>query len=138
MIIRRQYEILGMVVERDPKARKIVDEVCKNLDCDLREKIFSPYINLSLYNADMGCGLPGEMFTKLLEEFNNLDETNPYDNGLTYRDVDTISFEPSRKGNAIKLILKCQKSELPERVVGVIAIEGNSMIKDWGYRKPVK
>lgn len=138
MIIRRQYEILGMVVERDPKAREIVDEVCKDLDCDLRERIFSPYINLSLYNADMGCGLPGEMFTKLLEEFNKLDETDPYDNGLTYRDVSAVSFEPSRKGSAIKLIMKSQKFELPERAVQVIAIEGNSIIKDWGYRKPTK
>ena len=63
MIIRRQYEILGMVVKRDPKAKEIVDEVCKELDPDLQARIFSPYINLTLFNADMGCGLPGEMFS---------------------------------------------------------------------------
>ena len=101
-------------------------------------KDFSPYINLSLYNADLGCGLPGEMFIRLLEEFNKLDESSPYDNGLTYRDVTTVIFEPSRKGSAIKLIMKRQKFELPERVVQVIAIENDSVIKDWGYRKPIK
>ncbi len=136
MIIRRQYEILGMVVKRDPKAKEIVDKVCKELDPDLQARIFSPYINLTLFNADMGCGLPGEMFSKLLEEFNKLDETYPYDNGLTYQDVTSVSFEPSRKGTAIKLIMKSQKIEMPERVVCVIAVEGNSLIKDWGYRKP--
>ena len=86
----------------------------------------------------MGCGLPGEMFTRLLEEFNKLDELSPYDNGLTYRDVTTVVFEPSRKGSAIKLIMKSQKFELPERVVQVIAIECDSIIKNWGYRKPIK
>ena len=74
--------------------------------------------------------------SKLLEEFNKLDETYPYDNGLTYQDVTSVSFEPSRKGTAIKLIMKSQKIEMPERVVCVIAVEGNSLIKDWGYRKP--
>ena len=133
MIIKRQYEILGMVVKRDQKARKIVDEVCKDLDSELREKIFSPDITLTLYNAGMGCGLPGEMFSKLLEEFNRLDETDPYDNGLTYRDVTSIEYYPSRKGNAIRLIMKNHYAEQAERIVKVLAVDDQSVIKDWDF-----
>ncbi len=138
MIIRRQYEILGVLIKRDPKAKEIIDQICKGLDHELREMVFSPYNGLTLYNADMGCGLPGEMFSTLLKEFNRLDETDPYDNGLSYRDISGIDYEPSRKGSAIRLIMKCHHAESPERIVSVIAIENDSVIKDWGYRKPIK
>lgn len=137
MIIKRQYEILGMVVKRDTKAQKIAEQVCKDLDSELCEAIFSPYISLTLYNAGMGCGLPGEMFSKLLEEFNRLDETDPYDNGLTYRDVTSIEYETSRKGSAIRLIMKSNKAEQAERIVKVIAVDDQTVIKDWGFRKPL-
>ncbi len=137
MIIRRQYEILGIIAKRDPKAKTVIDRICKDLDSELRESILSPYTSLTLYNADLGCGLPGKMFNELLEEFNKLDEIDPYDNGLNYRDVTCIDYEPSKKGSAIKLIMKCKRVEMPERIVSVVAIERKSIIEDWGYRKPI-
>lgn len=56
----------------------------------------------------------------------------------SYRDISGIDYEPSRKGSAIRLIMKCHHAESPERIVSVIAIENDSVIKDWGYRKPIK
>lgn len=39
---------------------------------------------------------------------------------------------------ATGLTMKCHHAESPERIVSVIAIENDSVIKDWGYRKPIK
>ena len=136
MIIKRQYEILGILVQRDPKAKEIIYRILAGMENELLEQVLSPFAQITLYNADLSCGIPGYLFQEILKEMNHLDKVEPYDNGLTYRNVSFIAFEPSRKGNAIRIIMKNSYIEQPERIVKVISIDDEKVIDDWGYRKP--
>ena len=102
MIIKRQYEILGILLDRDPASRKMYDQLTSSMSRELYEMI--PVYGFTLHEAGMGCGLPGEVFNQLLVEFDKLDHTSPYDNGLTYRDVSGVACEPSRQGRAIRIM----------------------------------
>ena len=69
-------------------------------------------------------------------EFKKIDSKNPYDNGLTFRDISKIEFETSRKGNAIQLRFVREACGQPYRIIGFASIENknNSMRIGEGWR----
>ena len=136
MIIKRQYELINFLLSRDPTSSDAFDRITKSLDPNISATIRRS--SFTLNEAGLGCGLPGEMFGELLQEFNDLDETSPYDNGLTYQDVSKVVTYPSRQGRAIRIILSSQHFEEPERIVAVFAMDESRRIADWGIRKPIK
>ena len=135
MIIKRQYETFGMLYLRDPKARELLIAACEGLDDDLRSRVLSPDNSIIVHYADLGCGLRGDKYAEFLRKLNELDQVEPYDNGLTYRDISRIEHEASRKGKAVRLVMWTERVEQPQRIVKVISLEEDSVIDDWGIRK---
>ena len=92
-------------------------------------------------NTDMGSGIPGPAYQELRKAFDELDITDPYDNGLTYRDVTDVYMDYSRKGSAILQILYRNKVEMPKVIVQVVAFEyknGNvEFIEPWNIESVI-
>lgn len=136
MIIKRQYETFGMLYLRDPKAKELLIAACEGEDEGTRNYVLNPDNDIIVHYADMGCGLRGDKYNVFLKKLNELDQTDPYDNGLSYRDVIEIEHYPSRQGRAVRLIMWSRRLEEPRRIVKVIALEDEKVIEDWDVRKP--
>ena len=69
-----------------------------------------------------------------MDQFDRLDKTNPYENGLSFKDVTKIEYETSRKGTAIQMRFVSMPFDAPYRIVGFAAVEnnnGNLLINKW-------
>lgn len=94
MIIARMYERLGRLIERDPKAKKIIMNAFKKTELkgnkqEIRRILEYNYHN-SVYKAEYGCGIPH--IGDIEAGFRNLDESDPYDNGYEYGDVKSMQI----------------------------------------------
>ncbi len=136
MIIKRQYELINYLLLRDAASETAFDRITKSIDPETLSYIRRA--SFTLNEADMGCGLPGATFNELLQAFDELDKTSPYDNGLTYQDVSKVVTYSSRQGKAIRIVLCSKRFEEPERIVSVVAMDESKRIADWGIRKPSK
>lgn len=87
MIIERKYVKLGVLYETDLKSKEIIDEAFKksNLSVSEKRRIFEKNYSTTIYNWEMGCGLPNPGIIR--EGMEKLDITNPYDNGLSFEDI---------------------------------------------------
>lgn len=126
MVIKRIYATYGQL-KRDKKSWEIiVNALCessKNYSYDEVVHLLELDSYVIVKNTNIESGIPGDAFQKIIEKFDELDETEPFDNGYTYRDVSGSVFYPSRKGNALMEILYCRKFESPVEIVQVIAFE---------------
>lgn len=136
MIIKRQYELINYLLLRDAASEAVFDRITKSVDPEVTSYVRRA--SFTLNETDMGCGLPGTVFNELLQAFDELDKTSPYNNGLTYQDVSKVVTYASRQGRAIRIVLYSQHFEGPERIVAVIAMNESKKIADWGIRKPTK
>ena len=104
MIIKRQYATFGMLM-KDEKSRQVIleaiKESSKQVPEDEIEHILQASSGVIVYQADLGCGIPGDAYQKMRKKFDMLDKTSPFDNGLDYRSVTKVLTFPSRKGNAM-------------------------------------
>lgn len=124
MIISRKYATYGQlsvdlyskdamlsVFEKYNVSKKVYDDIC------------DPYAGIIVANTEEGSGIPGHVYQELLQKFDELDRTHPYDNGLTYKDVTCVNTYSSRKGSAIMQVLVKKQVECPTLIVQVIAFE---------------
>lgn len=133
MIIQRRYECLGVLLQNDPKSKEVFYAAfAEDVAASHIAWLVSENHWLALHNADMGCGIPGETYKSIMEQFAELDKTDPYDNGLTYRDVNKTTSFCSKSGKEISFILKHEFDGM-ERIVQVLSIrteDGNTTIAD--------
>lgn len=133
MIIERRYECLGILLERDQKSKEIFYRSFGNHHIPLSiDELVAADFGLILHNADLGCGIPGEVYRTIMEEFAKLDKTDPYDNGCTYRDVNSVQHISSKSGKEVSLILKSKFDEI-ERIIQIVSIrseDGRTTIAD--------
>lgn len=124
MVIKRKYATYGQLSCDEPSKKAIVKVLEKyNVSEDVYNYILDPYNDIIVINTEMGSGIPGDAYQELRKEFDKLDENVPFDNNLSYSDVDKVTPYCSRKGSAIQLVMTCNKVDLPVRIVQVIAIE---------------
>lgn len=124
MIIKRKYATYGQLsVDEVTKATIIRILEKYNVSEDIYNYTLDPYNDVIVMNTDMGSGIPGQAYQELRKAFDELDITDPYDNGLTYRDATNIYMDYSRKGSAILQILYRNKVEMPKVIVQVVAFE---------------
>lgn len=136
MNIKRQYEMIGVLLQRDPKAKEFLEAACEDLDDDMQKFVLNHENEIILHDADLGCGIPGDRYVELMKKLDVLDMMDPYDNGLNYQDVSEVEFSASRRGNAVRLVMWCNHVEQPRRIVKVIAVDDEKVIEDWGVRRP--
>ena len=124
MIIKRMYATYGQLVA-DEVTKKTIIRIFEKHDVseDVYNSILDPYNDIIVMNTDMGSCIPRDAYQEMRQAFEDLDKTNPYDNGLTYRDANNVFMLPSRKGSAILQILYCKRAEMPSIIVQVIAFE---------------
>lgn len=143
MIIKRKYEKIGVLIERDSASKDLFFKAMSK-QYDNQEQIvehLNKISNVFIYNADMGICV--ERWDLIWEGLEMLDNTNPYDNGLTYNDVsEVLNVGSSRKGNAIELWMISRKAEMPTRIVDVVAIENKEhsvkTIEPWEVNYRIK
>jgi hypothetical protein len=129
MIIRRRYEIIGELIKRDSGAKDVFYKAFSDAKRPERDFILEADYEVIPHYAGMGSCLPN--LRDILSSLDKLDEMSPYDNGLSYRDVTRIEYQPSRKGNAIQLVMKFSVADCPDRIVKVIAIDDKNTIEEW-------
>lgn len=122
MIIKRKYELIGTLISRDPDSKKILmDALLTKYPQEEAERILLCDSEAYIYNADMSLCIPD--FGTVKEKLSELDEKKPYDNGLTYRDVNNVVCFPSRQGKATELWMINDIADLPKRIVQIVAVE---------------
>ena len=126
MIIPRKYEWFGYLYEHDMKSKELVDELFADYDeshAITKEKILKFNYYRPVAYMGMGCGIPGEIYNSIKKEFEKLDKSDPYDNGLTFKDVTRIEHEVSRKGTAIQMKFVSEMYDYPQRIVAFGSLE---------------
>ena len=142
MIIERKYATYGQL-SADKATKEAILQVFQQYEVSKRvqDYILDPYNDIIVFNTDMGSGIPGHVFHELCQVFEKLDQTDPFDNNLTYRDVTDSYFLKSRRGAALLQILYRKKADLPTVIVQVIALEYNdgktSIIAPWKIDKQI-
>ena len=142
MIIKRKYATYGQLSTDEVTKATIIQIFEKyNVSEDIYNYILDPYNDVIVMNTDMGSGIPGQAYQELRKAFDELDITDPYDNGLTYRDATNVYMDYSRKGSAILQILYRNKVEMPKVIVQVVAFEyknGNvEFIEPWNIESVI-
>ena len=142
MIIKRKYATYGQLSADEVTKATIIRIFEKfNVSEDIYNFTLDPYNDVIVMNTDMGSGIPGPAYQELRKAFDELDITDPYDNGLTYRDVTDVYMDYSRKGSAILQILYRNKVEMPKVIVQVVAFEyknGNAeFIEPWNIESVI-
>ena len=142
MIIKRKYATYGQLSADEVTKATIIRIFEKyNVSEDIYNFTLDPYNDVIVMNTDMGSGIPGPAYQELRKAFDELDITDPYDNGLTYRDATDVYLDYSRKGSAILQILYRNKVEMPKLIVQVVAFEyknGNvEFIEPWNIESVI-
>ena len=142
MIIKRKYATYGQLSADEVTKATIIRIFEKfNVSEDIYNFTLDPYNDVIVMNTDMGSGIPGSAYQELRKAFDELDITDPYDNGLTYRDATDVYMDYSRKGSAILQILYRNKVEMPKVIVQVVAFEyknGNvEFIEPWNIESVI-
>ena len=106
MIIERQYVPFGVLFNRDKEARSIFEKAFEeSYPKEDRDRVMAMLLPQCLYQKDMGW-----CFNKLgdvIEGFERLDKEKPYDNGLTYKDVNETEIV-SRSDDGFVMHLICR------------------------------
>ncbi len=126
MIIKRKYSTYGQLLNDEASKEVIYNAIANSkhpLDGKERDRILAYVTNLIVLNTDLGSGIPGDAYKEIIACFDKLDEEQPFDNGLTYRDVNGVLTYPSRKGTAVMQIMYNHIMDLTPVIVQVIAFE---------------
>ena len=142
MIVPRKYEWLGLLYENDSDSKTVIDKAFESFHISAEQKVKLldyNHCNISAF-LNLGCGIPGEVYASFMKDFEALDKTSPYDNGLTFNDVSSIEYETSRKGSAIQMSFITQMYDSPYRIVGFAAIDNEKGVlkinKGWTMTAP--
>ena len=109
----------------DPNSKQAMLDAFAKHGFDLKEAERLLQVNggVIVHNTDMGSCIPGEIYQEIRSTLDDLDKKKPFDNDLTYANVNEIMHFESRKGNAMTQVLLCHFFDLPVRIVQVIAFE---------------
>lgn len=128
MIIKRKFEWFGVLYNSDPLSREAIERALTHIS--ISEKQIEEIVNVNYDNIpaffDLGCGIPGECYKSFMDQFDKLDTTNPYENGMSFKDVTKIEYETSRKGTAIQMRFVSMPFESAYRIIGIFALENNN------------
>jgi len=136
MIIQRKYATYGQLYS-DNETKEAITRIFQKYNVSERvyEYILDPANDIIVNNTDMGSGIPGEAYQELRKTIEELDETYPFDNKLTYRDVNEVLSFPSRKGSAVMQIMYKKSADCSPVIVQVVAMEykdgKTSIIEPW-------
>ncbi len=139
MIVKRKYATYGQLLNDSPSRKAITSAF---LSHGISEEDAMAHMErlwfLHIFNTEMGSGIPGIVFRTFCDEFENLDKTCPYDNQLTYQDVNRTICFPSRKGNTMTQVLYHAGSpDDANLIVQVIAFENDGVnikpIQPWDF-----
>ena len=96
----------------------------KQIPDDEIERILQAASGVIVYQADLGCGIPGDAYQQMCKEFEQLDKIKPFDNGLDYRSVTKVITFSSRRGNAMmQWLIRAQTADLCAEIIQIIAFE---------------
>ena len=144
MIIKRKYEWLGALYENDASSKVAIDDAfaSEGIGNDKKRELLNmSYSDIPAF-FNTGCNIPGECYVRIMKAFDQLDKTEPYDNGLTFKDVTTIEYETSRKGKEIQCRFVEEKPtfDIPYRIVGFTTIENKGtkleIVDNWEMTPP--
>jgi len=124
MIIKRKYATYGQL-NNDSISREAIVGILKKYgtSSDTINYIVDSYNPIIVCNTEMSSGIPAKAFEEIVKKLEELDDTHPFDNGMTYRDVSDVRTYPSRKGAAAVQVMYSRKADMPTRVVQVLAFE---------------
>ena len=130
MIIKRKYCSYGQLLN-DPTTLKAIEDTYKryNLSKEQMDKEMSSAYNILFLNTNIETGLTGKVYVDLKEEFERLDQTSLFDNGLNYLHVTDTLCLPNMDGSSVTQILICRQMDSPSLIVQVVAFEnaGNTI-----------
>ena len=124
MIIKRRFATYGQLCG-DEKSKDAISGILEKykVSQDIFEATLDPYNGIIVLNTDLGSGIPGKAYQEIRVALDELDKTNPFENGLTYKDVSDIRTFTSRNGAAIMQVLYKRRCEESPLIVQVIAFE---------------
>ena len=106
MIIERKYVPFSVLFNRDKEAWAIFESAFnKSYSQEERDRIAASLLPLCLYQREMSWCF--RFLNEVIEGFERLDKEKPYDNGLSYKDVNETQIVSSGdEGLVIHLICK--------------------------------
>ena len=134
MIIKRKYELFGILYGNDPDSKALIDKALDSYHSpSTKEHILFSDSDIIPAFFDMGCGIRGEAYKQIMEGLDKLDKEKPYDNGLSVGDTTRVEHELSRHGKRLQLRLVNQTYDNPYRIVGFVTVgnkNGKPVITD--------
>ena len=123
MVIKRKYCTYGQLMSDEKTKSMLLRVLQKTMPQEKAEWLMSQDSNVFVFNTDMGSGIPGAAYREIREELERLDETNPFDNGLSFSDVKQVVTFSNEAGSAVMQFMICRIFDLPEVIVQVVAFE---------------
>ena len=123
MVIKRKYCTYGQLMSDEKTKSMLLRVLQKTMTLEKAEWLMSEDSNVFVFNTDMGSGIPGAAYREIREELERLDETNPFDNGLSFSDVKQVVTFSNEAGSAVTQFMICRIFDLPEVIVQVVAFE---------------
>ena len=122
MIIERKYVTFAKLCESDPLSKDIIERVFNESYSDYkRDEIWESLKYLCLYQRDMSWAMC--KIGELLDGFDKLDKSNPYDNGYTFDDVNDAEIVYKDENSVVIHLLNKYYDNL--NIVKVVEIKNN-------------
>lgn len=126
MVIKRKYCTYGQLMSDEKTKSMLLRVLQKTMPQEKAEWLMSQENNVLVFNTDMGSGIPGAVYREIREELEKLDQTSPFDNGLTLKDVTQVISFANEEGTAVTQFMINRIYDLPEVIVQVIAFESDT------------
>lgn len=133
MKIKRKFVRFADLYVTDEECKKIIEEACWNsTDTEAGYDHLLKYTldNHMLINlTDLGCGYLGDEVRKISKLFKELDKTNPYDNKLTYSDINAEPIILEKNDDYVEMFL-VNVCDGVRRIVDYVIVKENCDIHD--------
>lgn len=107
MVIERKYVRLKKLYMTDPLSKAVIEKAFSRNGEDISDlHVWKANARTTLFNASMGCCIP--KISVLVSGFEELDKTNPYDNGKTIYDIDHSVVLGWKKDGTV-ILIHCDK-----------------------------
>lgn len=112
MIIKRKYVRMKKLYMTDPASKAVIDQAYQNPEPG-REEIykdsFKKNSRTTFFNVPFGWWISIPHAKEIRDSFEELDKSEPYDNGKTFRDVDHAEVLGWREDGTVVLLLTDRK-----------------------------
>ena len=121
MIISREYVTFRFLVASGDEAGKIfIEKLHESYDKNMWDEAWESLADYCLYQRTMEWAFP--KLGDVIDAFERLDKTTPFDNGFTYEDVNSIEVV-WKDEDSIVLHLVSKVDEI-SNIVKVVTVEG--------------